>query len=197
MLRLPHASCGLLAVSFAAATLAADIAGPAANATPTLAPASPAPHADTPVAAAMLAAAVAKYTPPASTAPRPTETPRNTIVRLPPYVMSAYIVRERRVPRFSEREMLTPKGKIALAYKKHPGLHFNPLFFLISNDGAALMMEEEEERLERIAEMNDLVGLYRIGGETEAHRQAQGELEQLQMRPSDWVSTGGSYVTPK
>lgn len=196
MLRLPHASCCLLAASFAAAALGAEAGDLIPGSSPAPAPASAAPHADSPGASALLAAAP-KYVPPAEAKPSPADTPRNTIVRLPPYLMSTYTVRERRVPRFSEREMLTPKGKIELAYKKHPGLRFNPLFFLASNAGIALMMEEEEERLERIAEMNDLVGLLRIGGETEAYRKSKDETDQLQIRRSDWLSTGGPYLIRK
>lgn len=110
---------------------------------------------------------------------RELDKPRNRIPRLPremiektvaahaPLEGSAevlqlptYIVREDKVPNFKEREMLTPQGRLDLAYKRHPGLKIGSLPFF-SNDGWALVMLKEEQRLERKAEMEDLFGLYR------------------------------------
>ncbi len=114
---------------------------------------------------------------------RDIDKPRNTIIRLPKQIVEeklmprsppdssnesygeaialpAYLVREAKVPNFKERELLTPYGKLQEAYRRHPGLKFNPLFFLGSNAGVAMSMLEEEYRLERMVEMKDLASLY-------------------------------------
>ena len=75
------------------------------------------------------------------------------VVALPPY-----LVREPKIPDFKERELLTPEGKLRLAYKRHPGLRFTLPF--LSNDGIARAMIEEEFEVERIAEMRDLQSIY-------------------------------------
>lgn len=82
--------------------------------------------------------------------------PRDGVIRLP-----SYLVREERLPKLKERDMLTPEGKIALAYQRHPGLRAgNFLRFLgLSNDGIALAMVEEELAIERRKEFYDLAGL--------------------------------------
>ena len=80
-------------------------------------------------------------------------TPRNTIIRLP-----AYVVQEEKPVAFKEREILTPKGRLALALKRYPGARIGSLPFL-SNDGMALALLEEDYRLERKAEMEELASL--------------------------------------
>jgi hypothetical protein len=85
---------------------------------------------------------------------RETDKPRNTIIRLPQHVVT-----QKKEPAFKERELLTPKGKLDLAYKRQPGLGFGSLGFF-SNDGIARFMLEEELTLERKAEYADFVGLY-------------------------------------
>jgi hypothetical protein len=108
-----------------------------------------------PALAAKLTEALPKFTP-KSEAPDDASTsagatpardiPRNGILRLPNYE-----VRERRIPEFKERDMLTPKGKVELALKRHPGLRFGPFAFL--NIAWGLAMLEEEHKLERRLEM--------------------------------------------
>jgi hypothetical protein len=117
--------------------------------------------------AARLAERMPKFTPPkpgepvtspvvtdakaAEPDPAATDRPRNTIVRLPNYV-----VQEEKPEAFKERNLLTGWGRLQLAYKRHPGLHIGSLPIL-SNDGIGLFMLEEEDRLERKAEMEELV----------------------------------------
>src|SRR5581483_274784 len=97
---------------------------------------------------AVVAAAEPRFAVPAAEADKP----RNGIVRLP-----AYLVQEMRIPDFPARRMLTPLGRIDLAFHRHPGLNLGPLAFL--NAGIGLAMLEEEERLERMAEARDLLSL--------------------------------------
>ena len=114
-----------------------------------------------PEIAARLAETAPKYLPPKSEkaglpgqpAPRENDKPKNGIVRLPDYV-----VREAPPPTFKYRELLTPSGKLDLAYKRRPGLRIGSLPFF-SNNGVALFMLEEDFALERAAELKELAGL--------------------------------------
>ncbi len=94
-----------------------------------------------------LSAAAPKYTPPpAKETPGPApaaatpvaDKPRNTIIRLP-----AYVVQEQKVPALRERDLLTPQGRVDLALKRHPGLRFGSLGPLNNNVWANAMLEEE------------------------------------------------------
>jgi hypothetical protein len=148
-------------------------------AAPTVESAAPAPspraRAVSPELAQKLALQAPKFVPPPAPgekAPelpdrRELDKPKNGIVRLPNYV-----VREPKVPDFPERELRTPAGKLATAYKRHPGLRFGSLPFL-SNDGIALSMLAEEDHLERMAELKELYGLLRAGGDARAKAQGQ------------------------
>lgn len=119
---------------------------------------------------------------------REVDKPRNGIIRLPPHV-----VHERKMPILKERDILTPQGKLELALKRHPGLRLRiPFLPFLNNNGIAMAMIEEEFRLERIAEMNDLVGMMSItdpaGGNAVKKGAARGFL-----RSNDWISYGGSH----
>ena len=152
----------------------------------TSAPTPPPPRATSPDTVSKITATLPKFSPPPPTdakpaAPAPdlreTDRPRNIILRLPNYV-----VREDKVPLFKERELLTPSGRLDLAYKRHPGLHLGSLPFL-SNNGIALAMLAEEERIERQKEMMDLAGLAAIG-DPAAGAAAKEEAYRLAYRPS-------------
>jgi len=80
---------------------------------------------------------------------RETEKPKNAIIRLP-----RYHVRDRKLPEFKNRELLTPEGKIDLAFKRHPGLKVGNIFGL--NRGIAMAMYADEEAYERRLEMEEL-----------------------------------------
>jgi hypothetical protein len=115
-------------------------------------------HLTSPQTSARLSAALPKFSP-----ARPTsateqneaadsthpDQPKNAIIRLP-----RYEVLDRKLPVFRERELLTAKGRVALAYKRHPGLRFGPFSFLNAKWGLAML--EEEQALERAAELAEL-----------------------------------------
>jgi hypothetical protein len=82
---------------------------------------------------------------------RETDVPRNGIIRLP-----QYDVREDKVPKFRERELLTQKGRADVALRRHPGLRFGPLSFL--NVRRGLEMLAEEDAIDRRREMAELIG---------------------------------------
>jgi hypothetical protein len=190
-------SCARTAFLLVCATgLAAP--GLAADSVPTVAgtaeksalPAPPPTTADAPRAisaetAAKLTAPIPKFVAPppeiaAVPAPAAVEEvkPRNTIIRLPDY-----IVRDAKTPPPKEREVLTPRGRLELARKRHPGLKLGNLWGL--NDGWALAMLAEQERLDRKREFEDLADL---GGSTGPTAQARlkREVQQAFMREADF-----------
>jgi hypothetical protein len=151
------------------------------------------PRAISSTAAAQLAAAapkfdaaVPKFDPAATAKPaeltpdlRETDKPRNTIVRLP-----RYVVQEEKPPVFKERELLTPQARVKLALAKHPGLHFGS-FWIFNNDGIALAMLAEEERLEQKREFEDLAAMTRFS-DPATHATVKREVERAFMREPDF-----------
>jgi hypothetical protein len=121
------------------------------------------PRVISPEMVARLAATTPKFVPPpapgteAAPAPEPREPdrPLNQIIRLP-----RYIVAEPRIAPTKERHVLTYKGKLAIALKKHPGLKFGPFAWL--NNAIALEMYEEDLKAERRKEEAELWSLYSI-----------------------------------
>ena len=148
----------LAAASIAGAADLAPSAGPAAVSVAP--PSPPLRHATSSATAAKVSAGLPKFSPPkpaAAESPdqRDADQPRNGIIRLP-----KYIVRERKLPELSNREMLTPDGRLDLAFKRHPGLLFGNFFNL--NAGIGLAMLAEEQQIERNSEMADLAELARL-----------------------------------
>ena len=140
--------------------------------------------------AAQLAVAVPKFEPPpADPAPSPasetspdlreTDKPKNTIVRLP-----RYLVQEDRPPVFKERELYTPKERLRLALQKHPGLRLGS-FWIFRNDGIALFMAAEEKRLEQKREFEDLVSLLKFTDPPQ-HAATKRHVEQAFLREADF-----------
>lgn len=130
---------------------------PAFSAAP-LAPTAFHYRAISPETAAKLAETAPKFAPAKIEVRSPIEQPvadkpKNGIVRLPDYV-----VREAPPPTFKSRELLTPAGKLELAYKRRPGLRFGSLPFL-NNNAIALAFLEQDFALERAAELKELGGL--------------------------------------
>ncbi len=146
--------------------------------------------------AASLAAAMPKYSPPKPAPPptpveqqpdlRETDKPRNTIVRLPDYV-----VREAKPPVFRERDINTQQGLVNLARNRYvsetfKALNFSNVPFLSSlTDAYAMARYAEDERLKTIAELNEAADL------VSARDKAQGlylkrDLQNTTMRASDY-----------
>lgn len=126
--------------------------------------ASPTEHAVSPNTAAKLAAAAPKYIPPAPE-PAPPETapvarvpdkPRNQIIRLP-----NFIVGEPKLHVPAPLEVLTPKGRVELAFQRRPGLRIIPALAWM-NAGIALEMLEDDLRAQRRREAAELLSLYLI-----------------------------------
>jgi hypothetical protein len=141
-------------------------------------------HASSPETLARIGATLPKFSPPKEAQPeaelpdlRETDKPRNGIIRLP-----QHIVRETKMPEMKDRDLLTPDAKLDLAYKRHPGLQIGSPF--LNNDKPARFMLAEEERLERIAEANDLTGLMESPAKAKA---LWKDSLPLLMRSNEWV----------
>lgn len=140
--------------------------------------------------AATLAVGMPKYTPPKPVekkqgpAPETEEAdkPKNDIVRLPNYV-----VREKRPPVFTERELATPERKADLAIKIHPGLKFGPLASL--NRPIALAMYQEQERLDGMATLADDAATMRRAGDKAGADYIRKQSQQTYIdRDDSWSS---------
>lgn len=192
----PLRTCTLALLAFTAQLLAAQDASPllvVPAAPPALLP--PAPRAISPEAAAKLAALAPKFSVADTPVPNPAarerdpDRPRNTIIRLP-----NYIVTEPKIKMPKQREMLTPKGRLELALKRYPGLRFGNIGFL-RNDGIALMMYEEDLRLERMREMADLLSL--LPASLQANPEVKHSAQEIFIRPTTPRTTGSRTMGGK
>jgi hypothetical protein len=194
-----------------AQTAPAPLAAPAAPATtpPAAAPATPlnpAPertiHAISPGIAAQLAASRPKFTPIAPPPPpkpeeelpdlREIDKPKNTIVRLPKYV-----VQEPKSPIFRERDIHTKEGLANLAMRRYlteadRALNrFRLPLFGISNEDRAMAMYYEDERLKNMADVADNTNMVMKSDPT-AGAKMKSAAQQTFMRWSDIGYQGGS-----
>jgi len=103
--------------------------------------------------------------------------------------LKPYVVQEDRLPEFKERDMLTPKGKLALARRRYPGL-VGPL-----SDAAALQMLEDDFAKERRQELADLQGLLGIGG-AKPSPEVKRKVDEAAMRPSGFSPQFGEPFRP-
>ena len=146
--------------------------------------------------AASLAAAMPKYNPP-KPAPPPTpveqqpdlrdvDKPKNTIIRLPDYV-----VREAKPPVFRERDINTQQGLANIALRRYGTEasralnRFTIPIFGQTQEARALAMYAEDERLKNITELNDAADM------VSARDKAQGayikrDIQNTTMRASDY-----------
>jgi len=146
--------------------------------------------------AASLAAAMPKYNPPKPAPPpkpveeqpdlREVDKPKNTIIRLPDYV-----VREAKPPVFRERDINTKAGMANIAMKKYGTEasralnRFTIPLFGQSQEDRALAQYAEDERLKTITELNDAADF------VSARDKAQGayikrDIQNTTMRASDY-----------
>ena len=174
------------------------------------APAAPVrERAISPAVAAALAAAMPKYTPPPpKPAPVPeeelpdlreTDKPKNTIVRLPKFV-----VRDAKPPVFRDRDLNTKQGLARIAMRRYLteadrvlNRFTIPLFSPISTNGGtsneerALAMYAEDERLKNMSEVADQTNML-LRSNNPAGTQLKSDAQQTFMRWSDMGWNGGS-----
>jgi hypothetical protein len=136
--------------------------------------------------AAKLTAATPKYNPPPQAKPaeqlpdlREIDKPRNTIIRLPPFVVQES--KPRNIP--TKREVQTEKERREVVLNRYPGLKIGNFFGL--NEGWAYVMAWEEERLEKKREYEDMVSLVRLG-DPAMHAKVKKEVESAFQREPDF-----------
>ena len=128
---------------------------------------------------------------------RETDKPKNTIIRLP-----KFIVREPRPPVFRERDITTPQGLKEIARKRYlseldRGV-LNRWSFLgvqsLNGDGTtlrAMQMYADEERLKNMGDMADLSNMVQKS-DASSGLYIKREVDQTFMRTSDFGWQGGS-----
>ena len=152
-------------------------------------------------AAAALAAATPKYTPPPPKPPpkpeaelvdaREIDKPKNTIVRLP-----KYIVQEKKPPVFRERDIHTEKGLTDIAMRRYISDFDRALnrwtipFIGISKEARALAMYAEDERLRNMSDLND-AGVNATKTNPAAGTYILKESQKTFLRSSDFGWNGG------
>ena len=180
---------------------------PATVTATTVAPAdlSPAPQREraiSPGVAAALAASMPKYAPPPPKPPpvpeedlpdlRETDKPKNTIVRLPKYV-----VREAKPPIFRDRDINTKEGLANIAMRRYltdtdralnrftiPLFHPFSTNSLGSNEDRALAMYAEDERLKNMSDVADQNNMV-MKSDASAGTKFKGQAQSSFMRWSD------------
>ncbi len=151
--------------------------------------------------AAALAAAAPKYTPPPpKQEPRPVaeqpdmrevDKPKNTIVRLPDY-----IVRERKPPVLNERTINTEKGLTDIAVRRYISdldqalNRFTLPLFGSAYQQRARAMYEEDERLQNISDLNE-AARGAAQSDPAAGAYIRRETRETFMRTSDFGWNGG------
>ncbi len=149
-----------------------------------------------PTTAARLAVTAPKYIAPDSptakavaSAPdlRETDRPCNTIIRLPNYV-----VRQSKEVIYKEDQFVTPEAKLQRTYARHRGLHAGS-FWIFKNDPAAKEIQEDDERVERRAELSDLLGLFQVGSDPVVERSLRAQVQSTFMNSADWLTLGGAF----
>lgn len=158
--------------------------------------------------AAQLAASRPKFSPVAPPPPpkpeeelpdlRETDKPKNTIVRLPKFV-----VQERKPPVFTERDLNTPQGLKAIAMHRYftetdraMNRFMLPLFAPMSTKGdsnevRAMTMYEEDERLKNMSDMADRTNMVMKSNAAEGSK-LKAESQQTFMRWQDIGWQGGN-----
>ena len=143
--------------------------------------------------AATLAVGMPKYTPPTPVEKKPVkepvdtreaDKPKNSIIRLPDYV-----VREARPPVFREKDLATPGGKTDLGMKRYAGLNFGPLASW--NRPIALAMYQEQERLDNMSELADDARTARRAGDKTTADYITKQSQQTYIRRGDFGPTYG------
>lgn len=163
---------------------------------------APAPRAISSDVAAQLAASRPKFSPVAPPPPpkpeselpdlRETDKPKNTIVRLPKFV-----VQEERPPIFRERDIYTKKGLESLAMRRYLSEtdrvlnRFRlPIFSVVSNEQRAMAMYEEDERLKNMADVADNTNMV-MKSDAAAGAKMKADAQQTFMRWQDFGWNNG------
>ena len=206
------ARLALVFASLAALTLHAQpppaVLSPATGEPSVAQPKPPVTHAISSEVAAQLAASRPKFSPVAPPPPpkpeeeladlRETDKPKNTIVRLPKFV-----VQEPRPPVFTERTISTKQGLANIAMRRYmtdtdralnrftlPLFHPFSLLGGTSNEDRAMAMYEEDERLKNMGEFADRTNMV-MKSDSAAGAKMKNDTQQTFMRWQDFGWNGG------
>ena len=128
-----------------------------------------------------------KYSPPKPPPPpqpvvdlRDIDKPKNTIKRLPKYVVHA-----RTPPVFREQDVNTPAGLAAIGLKKYGGLNLSPIL----NQNIAKQMIQDDERTANMADLTDSANDIARGTKSDAAESEfiKKESADTYMRQEDWT----------
>ena len=138
-----------------------------------------------------LADSMPHYSPPKPPPPpqpdvdiRDVDKPRNTIKRLP-----KYMVRAPKPPVFRDKDLYTSDGLGALGMKKYAGLNFGPLPWL--NQATAKQMVEDDQRAANMADLEDTANAIGRGTKSDA-----AESEYIKKASSETYMRQDSSWTP-
>ena len=157
------------------------------------------PHSDivSSSTSALVIGGLPKYSPPKPPVPEKTlaeefpdlrevDKPQNKIIRLPRYMVHAP-----KSPILSDKEVLTDAQKTALAMKKYAGLGLGLVPLL--NGAVAKQFYQQDERLQNIAELKDLAGAVRSGGDVKESEYIKRQSQDTYMNGINW---GGTIPKP-
>lgn len=99
--------------------------------------------------------------------------------------MDPFVVKEKKEPKFKERQLLTPEEKLALALRNNPGLKLGPI--PLGNNAVALELLEEEFARQRRAELAELSSVLNAAGK-KAPPEVQRKIDEASTRKNDWLS---------
>jgi len=144
------------------------------------APATPRRQGLKPEAAAALKAALPKYNPPPAANPAPA-TAQSDAAEEGVLLLPEHFVTDEKIRQIPEYDMLTVKGKIDLALKRHPGLKLGAFAGLNAGIGLAMLAEEEAiQKRQRAAALVELSAFSRATTD----KKLQAALRQIQLRPA-------------
>lgn len=133
---------------------------------------------------------VPKYAPPAPAKTIPEPLPDEGKDSSPGVLhLPKLTVKERPPTQPSSFELLTPKGRLDLALRTHPGLRIGNIFGM--NGGIALAMQAEERALEQKAALTATVRRTTRDNTPESKELMRLINDAFQRPNSDWATSGG------
>jgi hypothetical protein len=101
-------------------------------------------------------------------------------------VLAPVTVTEKREARGGEWQLLTPAGRAALLKERYPGATPPGSSLSEAVHNYAKLMYTEDTRVERLAELDNMLEAARIGRTTESLKELKTEILRARMRPNDW-----------
>jgi hypothetical protein len=100
-------------------------------------------------------------------------------------MLDPFVVNEDKEPNLKERQLLTPKEKLALALRNNPGLKLGPV--PLGNNAVALDLLEDEFERQRRGELVELGGVLNAAGR-KAPPEVQRKIDEASTRKNDWLN---------